>query len=53
MQTKILGIGQRWIKDHASAYSETIEAEVLESPSITLLSAIAGLDFSYLQLVPK
>ena len=58
MRIKILGIGQsmrgddevgiiivqRWMKDHRSDYPDTIEAEVLESPGITLLGAIAGLD---------
>ncbi len=67
MQIKILGIGQslrgddevgleiiqRWIKDQASATSETVETEVLESPGITLLGVIAGLDISHLQLAPK
>ena len=62
MRIKLLGIGQsmrgddevgliivqRWIKDHGAAYSETVEAEVLESPGITLLSAIAGLDAAVL-----
>ena len=41
-------IVQRWIKDHGATYSETIEAETLESPGITLLGAIAGLDAAVL-----
>ena len=46
-------IVQRWIKDHGSDYPDTVEAEVIEIPGITLLSAIAGLDISHLQLVLK
>jgi hydrogenase maturation protease len=62
MNIKVLGIGhsmrgddevgliiiQRWIRDHGPTASETIEAEILESPGITLLSAIAGLDAAVL-----
>ncbi len=63
MQIKILGMGhsmlgddevglrivQQWIKSHASAYPEdTVEAEILESPGITLLGEIAGRDAAIL-----
>ena len=63
MQIKILGMGnsmrgddevglkivQQWIRSHASAYPEdTVEAEILESPGITLLSEIAGRDTAIL-----
>ena len=44
-----LKIVQQWIKSHAATYPEdTVEAEILESPGITLLGEIAGRDAAIL-----
>ena len=63
MQIKILGIGhtmrgddevgleitRRWRDSHGADYPEhTIEAETAESPGLTLLGLIAGLDAAIL-----
>jgi hydrogenase maturation protease len=59
---KILGIGQsmrgddevgleivrRWLDSHIADFPGSIEAEILESPGLTLLGEIAGLDAAIL-----
>jgi hydrogenase maturation protease len=63
MRIKLIGLGhdlrgddqvgleiiKRWKKDHAEDYTEDqLEVEVLESPGLNLLGAIAGLDTAVL-----
>jgi hydrogenase maturation protease len=63
MKVKLIGLGhymrgddeiglilvERWKEEHASAFQEQqIEVEILESPGINLLGAIAGLDAAVL-----